>query len=334
MRLVKLDKDTAVLVVHIPDNQETPFITKDGRIYRRLGDSSDPVPENDRHAVDRLVDNGREITRRFERFCQDERAFCKAEEGQAWVNLYLSPYPLGVVRRFDILEDKGIDALIKLSQNPTKIYVEDSVEVGEGNLPFNSVQAEFGSVILRQVEPSDLAYNALSMELFPNGRAKFFVPLQFVSVFPDQKDFKSLKAQNALQRIWHRDQGLDVSLLRFIDIADLWLAYVNLLNFYQEWLRTEGLPARFLVNISLEGVWRSVPFCDVDQWGEHLDKLGLPVLNKDTLKFPDFKWTVDGNKPLWITICPIIAMGFGLSLSFSSNALFTVLEQASEEKNQ
>jgi predicted HTH transcriptional regulator len=50
-KLVELKSGRAVLVVHIPDNQETPFITSDGRIYRRVNDSSDLVPESNRYAV-------------------------------------------------------------------------------------------------------------------------------------------------------------------------------------------------------------------------------------------------------------------------------------------
>ena len=59
-RLIDLERGTSVLVVSVPDRQATPFITSDGRVYRRSGDSSTPVPEKDRHSFDRLVDLGRE----------------------------------------------------------------------------------------------------------------------------------------------------------------------------------------------------------------------------------------------------------------------------------
>jgi len=44
-QVITLTADLLVLVVYIPGEQDTPFITKDGRIYRRVADSSDPVPE-------------------------------------------------------------------------------------------------------------------------------------------------------------------------------------------------------------------------------------------------------------------------------------------------
>src|SRR5437763_11216397 len=44
-QVVNLTSDLVVLVVYVPEDQDTPFLTKDGRIYRRIADSSDPVFE-------------------------------------------------------------------------------------------------------------------------------------------------------------------------------------------------------------------------------------------------------------------------------------------------
>jgi hypothetical protein len=324
LQLVRLEKDKAVLVAHVPDNQETPFITRDGRIYRRLGDSSEPVPENNRYAVDRLVGNGREIAKRFERFCQDERTFCQAEEDQGWVNVFLSPYPLGTIERLDILlSHEGIEKLIQLSQSPIKIYVEDGTEFGEGNFPLNSGQLAFRSVILRQVKPCNAAFNSLTIELFMDGRAKFFVPLQYVPIFSDHEKLNSPIVKQVLAEIWRTDPEHNTLSLRFFDIVNLWWIVTHLLNYYQEWLGKEALSAKLLASITMEGVWRSVPFCDADQWGEHVQRFGLPVLNKDTLRFPEPRLVVKGTDPLWITICPIIGMGFGLPVNFFSLDVIT-----------
>jgi predicted HTH transcriptional regulator len=68
-RVIEIGSNRAVLVVQIPSEQETPFISKDGRIYRRLHDSSDPVAESNRYAVDRLVEEGRKSADRFSEIC-------------------------------------------------------------------------------------------------------------------------------------------------------------------------------------------------------------------------------------------------------------------------
>ena len=58
-QVIQLDKEKAVLVVFIPDNQDKPFICKNGRVYRRVADSSDPILENNRYALDKLYEEGK-----------------------------------------------------------------------------------------------------------------------------------------------------------------------------------------------------------------------------------------------------------------------------------
>lgn len=333
LQLIKLNEDEAVLVAYVPNNQETPFITKDGRIYRRRSDSSEPIIENDRYTIDRLINHGREMMKRFENFCRDERTFCQAEEGQGWLNIFLSPYPIGGIKRFDMLSYEGIEKLIKLSQSPIKNYLRDGTELGSGNLPFNSGQLAFGSVILRQVEPQNSAFSSLTTQLFVNGRAKFFIPLERVQVLQETEALNSSTINNILKNIQTADPELNTMTLRFFKLAKLWGIVINLLNYYQEWLGKATLPTNeFLVAISMEGVWRSVPFCDADQWGEHVNKFGLPVLNKNSLSFPETKWIINGATPLWEKICPVIGMGFGFPESFFWNVL-PKLEPATTERD-
>src|SRR6266700_4989946 len=111
-QVVTLAPKRAVLVVYVPGEQDTPFITRDGRIYRRVSDSSDPVPENQRSAVDRIVEQGRDRARDFQRFCQDPRTFSKGEASTPWVNIFLSPYPLGMIERYELTSRDGLERLL------------------------------------------------------------------------------------------------------------------------------------------------------------------------------------------------------------------------------
>jgi hypothetical protein len=74
------------------------------------------------------------------------------------VNLYLSPYPLGSIQRKDIISSDGITKLMELSQTPLTYFL-GSIEIGSGNVPFNSGQLGFGSVILKQIQPGRVAFN-------------------------------------------------------------------------------------------------------------------------------------------------------------------------------
>lgn len=50
------DSSKGILVVRVPESSYPPHITKDGRIYRRNMEGSDPVGETDRHVLDRLFE--------------------------------------------------------------------------------------------------------------------------------------------------------------------------------------------------------------------------------------------------------------------------------------
>ena len=85
---------------------------------------------------------------------------------QSWANIFLYPYPLGTITRFDMLSSDTLMKLLELNQKPNKILDQSNNEFGSGNLPFNSSQLGWGSVILRQITQPSLAFNSLTAELF------------------------------------------------------------------------------------------------------------------------------------------------------------------------
>lgn len=147
-QVVTLEEDKVVLLIHLPGDQETPFVAKDGRIYRRNHDSSDPVAETSRYTIDRLVDAGRDFAKRFERFCSDGRTFTEAEERQGWVNLYLSPSPLGTVEKSGWLLDTEIERLLQLGKTPFSLFEMEGITV-TGTPAFNIGYPSYRSIVLK-----------------------------------------------------------------------------------------------------------------------------------------------------------------------------------------
>ncbi len=151
-QVVTLAPKRAVLVVYVPGEQDTPFITKDGRIYRRVSDSSEPKPETQRPAVDYLVEQGRDHARAFQQFCQDPRTFSNGEASTPWVNIFLSPYPLGMIERFELTSQGGLERLLKHSQETIPLVRGgDEAPLPLGYLPFQQGRAMLNSVFLKQI---------------------------------------------------------------------------------------------------------------------------------------------------------------------------------------
>ncbi len=284
------------------------------------------------------MDNGRDIAKQFEKFCSDKRTFSKAEEKLSWINIFLSPYPLGTIERFNVISSEGIEQLLKLSRTQIKIYLRNSVEFGTGNLPLNFGQPTFGSAILRQVEPSKAAFNSLTIEFFVNGRAKFFIPLRYLPIQKNGSELmKSSRVREALGELWGADREFSAWYLRFFDVGQLWLMVANLVGYYREWLGKGSGLTDVRVGISVENVWRSVAFCDMDGWGTHVQKFGLPIMNRDAATIPEDigrGWLVSLDEKeiaLWVSICDAIGLAFGLPTNLFSDFLISFAEQRPQE---
>lgn len=334
-QVVPLDTERAVLVVYVPENQQTPFISQDGRIYRRTYDSSDPVRETNRYSIDRLVDNGRDVAKRFEKFCQDERTFAEAERKQGWVKLFLAPYPLGLGARPDRLSGESIEKLMGRSRAPVKIPLPHHTALWIGaNVPFNVGQPTHDSVVLRQVDPVKAAFNSLMAELFLDGRAKFFIPLHYFADWqiPDLDRLQSPRVRETLGSLWEADRQSDtLHLLRFFDIGELWLVVAHLLSYYQEWLGAESYLTELQIAAVIEGVWRSVPFFDSDDWGAHVQKFGLPITSRTVIKIPPeigdgIRVPANSEHPVWLDLCGDLSLAFGLPLQLYRELLFQAVD--------
>lgn len=147
-QVVALAPKRAVLVVYVPGEQDTPFLTKDGCIYRRVSDRSDPMPEAQRSAIDRLVEQGRDRVRAFQQFCQDPRTFSQGEAATPWVNIFLSPYPLGMLDKVEVASQDGLERLLKRSREAIPLVTADGKETPLlGNIPFQQGMAMANSLI-------------------------------------------------------------------------------------------------------------------------------------------------------------------------------------------
>jgi hypothetical protein len=300
------------------------------------------VPEASRYSIDRLVDDGRRIAKQFEKFCRDERTFSKGEvEDLSWVNLFISPYPLGTVEKFEVYSSETIEKLLEESKTPFKIYLGDGGEEATGNVPFNIGQTTLTSVILQQLEPSRAAFNSLSIELFYDGRAKIHIPLEYIpnSKWYKLRELESPEVINILKENWSTDEReIDILCLRFFDFPKLWSAIITLLAYYHHWIGEEHLITDIRCAVRMNNVWRTVPFFDSDEWGLHVKKFGLPVVKTDTVVFPqdvgrgiviDYK----NKRLIWQTVFDVVGLAFGLPLDVRSHAITHLIKKSIEVKS-
>ena len=328
---VILNTENLVLAIYVPDNQETPFITKDGRIYRRTYDSSDPIPEASRYALDQLVERGREVSQQFARFSQDERSFSEAED-DGWLKIYISPYPLGSIQRPTLLSTSVISDLLEVSKKPIQFSFFNSKSNISGNIKFNAAYPTSNSVIFRQTSIQNEAFNSLTIELDNVGRARIFIPLQRVK-FQEHR-FSDIRSSTVRQQIMNRlkENGeRKETYLNFFDIGKTWLIIVLLVHYYLDWLGIQTFLTGFQVAVELDDVWRYVPFYDCDSWGKQVEQFGLPVLMRSRIHIPPKEgsgYIVNIDSDLCFDLCVNTGLACGLPPEFFIDSLGQILEDA------
>jgi hypothetical protein len=258
-KLVVLPTGKAVLLIEVPDGQDTPFITNDGRVYRRVADAKDPVAETNRHALDALVVKGRRLEEQFREFCQDDRP--TYNDDPSWLSFYFSPYPLGRVFVPKIFESDYVTSVLEASRGPNRSDTDGSFM----QIHFGVGQHTHRSVILRSNQWLQSPYKHLALEFFLDGAAKLFVPIPTLDAekFGEKLEgiaVKSGKAKDAWTHFLKEAEENAKAMVRLFDLSDTMLVVGGLLNNYRNLLGRENTTGEFQVAVTLGNVSRVVPF--------------------------------------------------------------------------
>lgn len=338
-KVITLQSERLVVIVHIPENQECPYITKDGRLYRRTSDCSEPIPENNRHALDQLVERGKEVSKKFARFSQDNRIL-GVEEQKEWLNIYLSPYPLGLIEKPELLSREGVQELIEKSKNPINLLSLEAEDRDKdrasisANIEFNAAQLTPTSVVLKNASLQNEMFNTSSIELDIIGRAKLRIALEKIDM--NSEILPHLKSRRTKRELEKRlfDVGHPGEIeAKFIDIGKLWLTIAVLTSFYQEWIESSTSTNEFNIAIEIDGVHKCVPFYDHELWGKYVETLGLPVLLRNTIRIPEdesksIKMSESSN--IWMSLCLRTCAAFGITYDFLLDAIGPVILEAAK----
>jgi Schlafen, AlbA_2 len=342
--------DRLALVVYVPGEQETPFVTLDGRIYARLQDASDPVPQKNRYELDQLISRGRQSQKLFEHFCQDTRGFSKDDSEQGWLHVYAMPYPSGLIDKPEFVSEEGLANAIKLSTTPHMSRAGDD-DLFSGTVPLTAGQLSAGSVTLRQVAPARVGHAGLTVQLFARGSAKFHIPLERIpnplyrhlEGRRDPIDEIEIPAVRSTIRHLRGEADADelssLDRVHFYQLGRLWLTLTNLLTFYEAWLGDEGKCIELKVALALKGIWRTCPFVDTEHWALRVGKYGLPVMHEDDLRDrwepgDHFLLPLSKGRQLWLELVPHVTSLVGLPETQFPHGLGDILERENRRQSE
>jgi len=363
-QVIRLGGDLLALVVYIPPAQDGPFITTDGRLYVRQQDSSDPIFEKDRYALDRLYDRTKDLHRRVECFCQDTRLLSQHDAAQGWISLFLWPYPEGLVQLQMPGTHTWLQNLLARSQKPVRLANPLTTMGGEtpveATLPFTAAQMTPVSVLLRQVTPTEVATAGLTLELSATGSLKLHIPLPSLPnplldpsawglTQPPHPAHQQVEAApeismllSELTRDARANPESTFHLLRFFNFNLLWQVVAAAISFYREVLGDQPLIPEFRLAFLISHAWRAAPYAQGRAWADHVQTFGVPVMVSDAVRHPlqagdsltIANTTQEEHVRLWITICSELALALGFPVDFLTRHVASMLTENHDAANE
>ena len=164
--LIGLEDERAIIMVSVPWSPIAPHVHRNGRIYRRVADGSEPRPENDRFVLDQLWQRAQELKSRFAEWHDRDPEFSKDEHSQPFIRLLITPSLWHDRQPFPDLELQELREIMGAIQGVIS------------SLPFDTVFTSAPGFIARQCannNPQDLG---LTWRLRGNLAGEVLIPLK------------------------------------------------------------------------------------------------------------------------------------------------------------
>lgn len=339
------EDEKKVLIVYVPGDQNTPFITlKDGVIYSRINSSSSPV--NDRFVLESLIERGRRHQKDTEAFCRDDRIVLSEEAygSKAWLHVYLVPYPMKDKNDYSLLSKERALELLKLSKQMPSIPAEihrDSFRNEPELWEFDSVRSTYDSLVFSnfwKTEYEEMASKTLDkaelVEMYVDGKAKFHIPLPEFEPEKIPRLIESLTMYGTSNRILEslevykqqKDAGNSMPKphYHFFDSMRVCWHLLALLIFYKEHIAAEFMieTVRLVLEISVGSDYYAVPLWYDIEWVETTNRMGvgLPILKGGFTSFARNEMGIlanvtDFSKKEWEdSLVTLVGLGFGLMM--------------------
>lgn len=267
---LSLEQARVIVIVGVPEGPEPPYVHSSGRIYRRLGDQSEPKPETDRHVLDLLWSRRQDTQRRLARFLEERPQISENEKaGPLHAYVFLLADPLLVGRQLGLSLEAFAGTM--MSRDEPDIF----------SITFDNVFPTADSFIARQVEDNNPFLEGLTFRWWHNGNARVSVPInvhQFASLVPQldpmQKDFLDAITQRGF---------VSGRIAEF----SMFLAALNAsVDKYSRLRKLGGLHGPFYGKIRICDAWRVIPYLNMGLYIETIKEYGFPVVQDTDIFCP------------------------------------------------
>lgn len=313
MKLIKIDEDRGILVIHIPESFETPHILSDGVIYRRNGEESSPIKETDRYTLDKLYQKSINFENRVKNFFYDPFGMTEAEYRSdiPFIKLYFIPKRFYEIKINEFYKNSYLDKIVDLINESE--YIVDEYDITH-NVPFDNITRSTNSIILRQTTNNKIGFANLTVEFFINGAAKIRIPIPSFTI--DTPIDSKKECLSAL----HSILGDDLDYFRLVNVYAMIFPIRFTIMKYIKFLKMSKINSKILMKIELENIYRLIPYLENEFYIRYLEKYHIPACMYENKSIPDVHdpkpWMEFENgelKDLIPEIIGTVLTGLGLS---------------------
>ena len=264
---IGLEEGHSIIVVQVPEGPNSPYIHNDGRIYRRVGDSSQPVPVADRSTFDLLAQRGEETRKRLAERVLWSPVTSKGEENQAYIHLSILSDPYEVMGHW---YGEGFD---------------DFAETMKGfTLPFDNVFSMSGGFIARQVGRNDPYKRVLTWHFSRNCHSFVTIPIPTLQADVTQPVWAEYSTGSRFVSMLANTELAHCRVLDLNVVLDLLGGIMRRHCILSSKAKVNG---PFYLKAHLEEVWRTIPFVDHSAYLEHIGQFGYPLVQETEITVPD-----------------------------------------------
>ncbi|MBK9387353.1 MAG: ATP-binding protein [Planctomycetes bacterium] len=271
---MRLEAEHAIICVRTPSSLNAPHVHKNGVIYRRVADSSEPKPESDRFVLDQLFRRADGLRTEYATWIDDDPEFSKAEGNTVYARLLLVA---------DLWKDQEPWLGAPLQEVRGILGGRDRLL---SSVPLDTVHSTSYGYVGRQLAGNNPELLGLTWKLKRTLESEVIVPLPLytpghLSVFKHK-----LRGYANIDRFASLLERHAMEAPRIVDLNHLFGVILGIVRTQRLLLRAARLPGKFYAKVKLLHVWRTIPFIDVVPVLEGFERSGLPMCLESSVLSP------------------------------------------------
>lgn len=271
---IGLGTNRSVLVVRVPEGSNTPYIHNDGKIYIRVGDSSTPIPVTDKSTFDLLYRRGEDRRSYLKNLIEKTPDLSEAEDNVSYIHLSIFSDPYQTLGHWY----QGT-------------YSDFCATMKGGHIPFDNIYAAADGFIARQATTNNRSNRLFTWEFSRNCNSYVTIPIPTLPLY-DADEY----LLDGLVDIWKSygigedfrarlvSKGLASS--RVLNLSILLPLIGMIVSRHRKIVRRANIRGPFYIKARMQNVWRTIPFIDLSEYMDHVQKFDFPVVQSSDMTVP------------------------------------------------